>query len=75
MTGPYYGPDWALRLQENRKRELQLLAESRATADVRYVQSAVDFLWGKCFERKVKQRAAMPPEERRRLNTLLDLVA
>lgn len=75
MTGPYYGRDWAVLKQANRQRELGILAESRATADPRYVRNVVDFLWGKWLERKLRQRASMPMEEQRRLNTLLKLVA
>ena len=62
-------------IESARQAELRLLAQGRDTADPRYVQSVVEFLWTKLLERKLALRDSLPEIERKRLNTLTELAA
>ena len=62
-------------LAAEREAELRLLAESRATADSRYVQDVVAWMWGRVLERKLKLMHEVRGAARRRLFTLSDLYA
>jgi hypothetical protein len=54
---------------------LRVLAESRKTADVRYVRDVVDWFWAQLVERKLRTRDSLPRVEQRRLDTLIGLSA
>lgn len=59
-----------------REKELRILAESRASADPRYVEDAIGWMWQQVLERKLRQfqtRNALPRTQRDRLTTLAEL--
>jgi hypothetical protein len=58
-----------------RRAELGLLAQGRSTADPRYVQDVVDFIWSKLVDRKLQNKSSLPPHDQQRLNTLTGLCA
>jgi len=58
-----------------RQRELRLLSEARRDADPRYVQDVVAFLWPNIVQRKFTNRHSLRTIDRKRLYTLLELVA
>ena len=62
-----------LEKQQRRIAELRMLAESRATADLRYVADVSDFVWAMLLRRKLANREGLKPREYRRLNTLAEL--
>lgn len=56
--------------RQARAKELQILAESRGTANQRYVQDALDWIWSLILFRKMQQRDSLPELQRQRVNTL-----
>lgn len=76
MTEQQYKRHIASRtLSEVREAELRRLARAQSSADPRYVQSVVDFIWERLVERKLAVRDSLPAVEQKRLGTLVELVA
>jgi hypothetical protein len=65
----------AHRFSEAREAELRRLALAQTSADPRYVENVVDFLWNRWLERKLAVRDSLPQIEQKRLTTLVRLVA
>lgn len=63
------------RFGDAREAELRRLARAQSSADPRYVQSVVDFIWERLVERKLAVRDSLPAVEQKRLSTLVGLVA
>jgi hypothetical protein len=76
MTEQQYEREKRLELRANREVELRRLARARLTADPRYVQNAVDFIWERLLDRKLGRGSdSLRPVDRKRLDTLAGLYA
>ncbi len=63
------------RILRSRKKELRLLAESRESADPRYVMDAIALAWSQVLRRKQQLRDSLSGNDRRRVDTLIGLYA
>lgn len=75
MTRKQYEREKLIGLRLEREAELRRLARAQSSADPRYVQSVVDFIWERLVERKLALRDSLPAVEQKRLSTLVELVA